>query len=67
MPITPINQVKNAVSPSNQEKGNFYLLTEAGDFLTQEDSFLILLDGSVAVVATNQTKNAVTPTNQTKS
>lgn len=65
--ITPTNQVKNTISPTNDEKGNFYLLTEDGDFLTQEDSFLILLDGSVAVVATNQTKNAVTPTNQTKS
>lgn len=67
MPISPTNQVKNTISPINDEKGNFYLLTEDGDFLTQEDSFLILLDGSVAVVATNQTKNAVTPTNQTKS
>lgn len=67
MPISPTNQVKNTISPTNDEKGNFYLLTEDGDFLTQEDSFLILLDGSVAVVAINQTKNAVTPTNQTKS
>lgn len=67
MPITPTNQVKNAVSPVNTEKGNFYLLTEDGDFLTQEDGFLLLLDGDISVVGTNQVKNTVSPTNETKS
>jgi len=68
MPITPTNQVKNAVSPSNQEKGNFYLLTEAGDFLTQEDMGLIILDQlSYSFVGVNQLKNTVSPTNETKS
>lgn len=67
MPITPTNQVKNAVSPVNTEKGNFYLLTENQDFLTQEDGFLLLLDGDISVVGTNQVKNTVSPTNETKS
>lgn len=65
--ITPTNQVKNTITPVNTEKGDFYLLTEDGDFLTQEDGFLLLLDGDISVVATNQVKNSVTPTNQTKS
>ena len=65
--ITPTNQVKNSITPVNTEKGDFYLLTEAGEFLTQEDGFLLILDGEVTVVATNQTKNAITPTNRTKS
>lgn len=67
MPITPTNQVKNAVSPVNTEKGDFYLLTENQDFLTQEDGFLLLLDGDISVVGTNQVKNTVSPTNETKS
>ncbi len=67
MPITPTNQVKNAVSPVNTEKGDFYLLTENQDFLTQEDGFLLLLDGDISVLGTNQVKNAVSPTNETKS
>ena len=65
--ITPTNQVKNSITPDNTEKGNFYLLTEASEFLTQENGYLLILDGTVAVVATNQTKNSITPTNQTKS
>ena len=65
--ITPTNQVKNSITPDNAEKGNFYLLTEAGEFLTQEDGFLLILDGTVTIVATNQAKNAITPTNRTKS
>ncbi len=67
MPITPTNQVKNAVSPVNTEKGDFYLLTENQDFLTQEDGFLLLLDGDISVLGTNQVKNTVSPTNETKS
>ena len=67
MPITPTNQIKNSITPDNAEKGNFYLLTEAGEFLTQENGGYIILDGTVFIIATNQLKNAVTPTNETKS
>lgn len=67
MPISPTNQVKNTVAPSNQEKGSFYLLTEDGSYLTQEDGYLIILDGDTSITGANQVKNVVTPTNQTKS
>lgn len=67
MPISPSNQLKNTVSPTNSEKGSFYLLTEASEFLVQEDGFFILLDGDVSVVGTNQLKNSVSPTNAVKS
>ena len=56
--ITPTNQVKNIIVPDNREKGNFYLLTESGDFLTLEDGGLIMLDASnYSVSATNQIKH----------
>jgi len=67
MPISPSNQIKNTVSPTNSEKGSFYLLTEAGDYLVQEDGFFLILDGDVSVVGTNQIKNSVSPTNAVKS
>lgn len=65
--ITPTNQVKNSITPDNAEKGSFYLLTEASEFLTQEDGYLLIIDGTVTLVATNQAKNVITPTNETKS
>lgn len=55
--ITPSNKTKTAISPVNRELGSFYLLTEDGDFLTQEDGGLIMLDlASYAVTGINQTK-----------
>ncbi len=55
--ITPSNKTKTAISPVNKNIGNFYLLTEDGDFITQEDGGLVMLDlESYAVTGINQTK-----------
>lgn len=67
MPISPVNQVKNVLTPVNSEKGTFYLLTEDGDYLVLENNFFIMLDGTVSVETTNQAKNAATLTNANKS
>lgn len=67
MPISPVNQVKNTISPVGQDRLGFYLLTELEDFLNTEDDSLIMLDqNNYGVSGTNQTKNSVSPTNQTK-
>ena len=55
--ISPTNKTKTAISPVNKNTGSFYLLTEDGDFLTQEDGGLIMLDlPSYAVSGINQVK-----------
>jgi len=67
MPISPVNQLKNAIIPVNTEKGSFYLLCENGDYLTLESGDFILLDGSASILGINEVKNAVSPINQNKS
>lgn len=55
--ITPSNKTKTAISPVNKNIGSFYLLTEDGDFLTQEDGGIIMLDMlSYSVTGINQVK-----------
>lgn len=55
--ITPSNKIKTAISPVNKNIGSFYLLTEDGDFLAQEDGGFIMLDlASYAVSGINQVK-----------
>lgn len=55
--ITPLNITKTAISPVNKNIGSFYLLTEDGDFITQEDGSFIMLDlPSYAVSGINQVK-----------
>lgn len=55
--ISPTNKTKTAISPVNKNIGSFYLLTEDGDFLTQEDGGLLMLDlPSYAVSGINQVK-----------
>lgn len=55
--ITPSNKTKTSISPVNKETGSFYMLTEDGEFITQEDGGLIIIDMlSYAVSGINQTK-----------
>lgn len=55
--ITPSNKTKTAINPINKEVGSFYLLTEASEYLVQEDGSFIMLDlASYAVTGINQTK-----------
>lgn len=58
--ITPTNKTKTSISPVNKEIGSFYLLTEAGEYLTQEDGGYIMLDlASYAVTGINQVKTSI--------
>lgn len=67
MPITPTNQVKHAISPSNATKMGFYLLLESGDYILQEDNYKIFMESiSFGVSMVNQTKHSITPVNQVK-
>lgn len=68
MTISGVNQTKNSVSPINQDRLGFFLLTESSDFLMTEDSYYIVVDlPSYGLDGTNQTKNTVSPTNSAKS
>lgn len=66
--ITPINATKTGISPINKVIGSFYMLTEAGEYLAQEDGSLIILDlSSYFVSGVNKTKTAINPIGQLKS
>lgn len=64
---TFINQAKNTISPTNQNKMGFYLLLENGDHILQENGYKIFLEAvSFGVSMVNQIKHSISPTNQIK-
>jgi len=66
--ISPINITKTSITPINISFGSFYLLTESGEYLTQEDGSLIILDLSTyGVTGVNKTKTPINPVGQLKS
>lgn len=68
MPISPTNQTKNEISPSNETKSGFFLLKEDGGYLLLENGGRIVLDlVNYGADFINQVKNAIAATNQAKS
>ena len=58
MPVSPVNQSKNIVSPVGQDRLGFFLLTEDEDILETEDGFLIMLDSATyGLSGENQAKS----------
>lgn len=68
MPVAGVNQTKNTISPTNQDRLGFFLLTEDSEFILTEDNYFIVLDqDTYGITGTNQTKNSLTPVNGAKS
>lgn len=66
--ISPINQTKNSITPSNQSRTGFFLLMEDGSYLLQENLGKLMLDlPNYSVQTVNQTKHTISPSNQIKS
>ena len=62
MPITPINRIKNSITPSNKHKGGY--ATWGDTIVTWGD-----IDygwGSPYASMVNRAKNSITPTNKVK-
>lgn len=63
MPISPTNQTKNVISPTNSPKVGVYLW---GDVVYTWGDAIATWGGNVTTYI-NQTKNSISPTNQVKS
>jgi hypothetical protein len=58
MPIAPVNQTKNIVSPVGQDRLGFFLMTEDDFILETEDGFLLMLDSATyGLSGENQAKS----------